>query len=251
MTRRPFLVVLLAALVFGAMARACVHRAGGAPPSLYLPALAQGAPRCNRWRGDDWLPCAMLTLTSEARTTSTPTATLRPWSSGTPLPWPTLGPPYRWEDALGWSSTPVPGAATRVASRTSTPTPAETRARPTRAHGTPPPTEAGKRGDHPPPPTCGPGTVPPPPSGRGTPTAPLPECFPWGGTFTPTPGPTDTPPATSTNEPTPTPRAVIEPAPTPAATLTPFEQSGATRDPIYRYRFPMILVRAKLPRGVR
>lgn len=131
-----------------------------------------------------------------------------------------IGPPYRWDDRL----TPIPPATgavrppTRAASRTPSPTPAETRARPTRAQSTPTPTQ-GRAVQWPP---CGECT--------GVPIEPWetpPECAPLQSRCTVTPTPTmrprDTPPASATWEPTPTARPV---APVPVPTVTLFPQSG-------------------------
>lgn len=89
-TMRWFIIVVLGFAFLAATARACAVPAGGVPDRdrVYLPLAAQGAPRCNRWRGDDWWPCIEATLTAEARISSTPTATFRPWSSSTPTPVP-------------------------------------------------------------------------------------------------------------------------------------------------------------------
>lgn len=91
-TMRAFVIVVMGVAILVAISRACASPAGGQPTRsrVHLPTLSQGAPRCNRWRGDDWWPCVEATLTAEARISSTPTATLRPWSSRTPTPTPTL-----------------------------------------------------------------------------------------------------------------------------------------------------------------
>lgn len=105
---RRVAVVVLAALLLVTIAHACAHPAGG--QMIFLPLAAQGAPRCNRWRGDDWWPCVEATLTAEARTSSTPWPTIRPWVTSTPrpssTPWPLLaraaGPEVRGDGA--WCS---------------------------------------------------------------------------------------------------------------------------------------------------
>jgi len=86
-TMRWFIIIVLGGAFLAVAARACAVPAGGVPVAkVYLPLTAQGAPRCNRWRGDDWWPCIEATLTADARISSTPTATFLPWSSRTPTP---------------------------------------------------------------------------------------------------------------------------------------------------------------------
>lgn len=81
MPNRPAILVLVGLCVLlWALARACA-----VPPAesavgarVYVPIAQQGAPRCNRWRGDDWMPCVLATLTAEARVSRTPRPTSTP-----------------------------------------------------------------------------------------------------------------------------------------------------------------------------
>jgi len=225
---RSVLVVIAGIIAAVALFRACSvpHPAqsdtGG---RAYIPCADQGGARCNRWRGDDWMPCALATRTTEALLTPAPT----PRDSATWEPQPRA---WRWDEVAVIHAADKPTMAptpTRSATPTQTRPPRATRtARPT---GTP--TQSGML----PPPTCGAGTVRP---GEGT---AWPACYPHGPSFTPTPDasdtptPSDTPPASATTEPTPTaiPRAV----PVPGGWVPAPEQ--------HLYRFPVLLNR----RGVR
>lgn len=97
MPNRSAILVLVGLFVMlWALARACA-----VPPAesaigarVYMPIAQQGAPRCNRWRGDDWMPCALATLTVEARTSRTPRPTLTPTRASAtwaPSPYEPLG----------------------------------------------------------------------------------------------------------------------------------------------------------------
>lgn len=95
MTKHAALVLLALLVMLVATCRLRSHPAsGGAGSMVYVPIAQQGAPRCNRWRGDDWMPCALATLTVEARVsrtprpTSTPTRASATWA---PSPYEPLG----------------------------------------------------------------------------------------------------------------------------------------------------------------
>lgn len=80
MTKHAALVLLALLVMLVATCRLRSHPAsGGAGSMVYVPIAQQGAPRCNRWRGDDWWPCVEATLTAEARVSRTP----RPTSTAT------------------------------------------------------------------------------------------------------------------------------------------------------------------------
>lgn len=95
MTKHAALVLLALLVMLVATRRLRSHPAsGGAGSMVYVPIAQQGAPRCNRWRGDDWMPCVLATLTAEAQVSRTPRPTSMPTRASAtwaPAPFEPLG----------------------------------------------------------------------------------------------------------------------------------------------------------------
>ena len=203
MTRHGCAVLLLMAVVFAAMTRACARPAASAGAPLYVPWVGTLG-RCDYRR--DWYDCMMRTETARALATPTPTRASATWEpqprGATVRLFRTVGV-WRWDEvAVVARLSTTADKPTASPTDTRTPTPSTTR--PARATRTARPTGTATQGRMATVPACGCDTPEPGPE------TPFPGCWPYGGTCAPTPTatiyPTDTPPASATTEPTPTPR---------------------------------------------